>query len=553
MTSGSRVGMVGKMERNERTDTGTRSGSFTRRWGLGAVLATTAAACGPSQGAPGGEAHPASTGSTNRRLKIGVSFEVSNLSPFDNGYWLTSYGAGQSLYRVTPEDKVVPWIAQSITPDGQEGYTIRLDPKAKFHNGKQIDARMVQVSLERHIEAGSANVPSLKGATWEIVDPGTLRVKTSQPDPWLPNFLSIAYMPIFDVDEVPDKAKLTPDALNALAGKGFFSGPFRVTKLTPQEMTMDAVPNAWDGAPRLAGVDVKFIKDPQARLAALRTGEIDMMLYVPADAVPQIRQTRGLHFKATPGTGRVWVQLNHARPPFNEVAVRQALAVAINRKQIAENVLNGAYATPDSIYPSAMPWNVPGVLKTDQDAAKRLLDGAGWRAGTDGIRVKEGKRLAFELLHYPQQPDSKPMAEALQAQLKGMGMDMRLKQVDDINAALRSKDYDAGIRFNGMQQAANPMNALNTYFRSDSPRNEGAWDTPELDTLIRRLNVEFDANRRNDLLKQAQEIFRTHVPITFTVSRQWAVAVTDDFADYVPTHDVDHYIVRKDIAPASKK
>ncbi|HEV2123012.1 MAG TPA: ABC transporter substrate-binding protein, partial [Chloroflexota bacterium] len=528
---------------------GVRVVGVSRRWGLGAALAAiTATACGPSPEAVKGETKPASgTGSSatrassNQRFKIGVSFEVQSVSPYDNGYWLTSYGAGQSLYRVTPEDKVVPWIAQSITPDGQEGYTIKLDPKAKFHNGKPIDARMVQVSLVRHLEAGSASVPSLKGAKWEIVDPVTLKVKTSQPDPWLPNYLSIAYMPIFDVDEVPEKEKLTPDVLNALVGKGFFSGPFKVTKLSPQEMTMDAVPDAWDGGPRLEGVDVKFIKDPQARLAALKTGEIDMMLYVPADAVPQVKQTSGLHFKATPGTGRVWIQLNNARPPFNEQAVRQALAVAINRKQIAENVLNGAYATPDSIYPSAMPWNVPGLLKTDLEAAKKLLDDAGWKAANDGIRAKEGKRLSFELLHYPQQPDAKPMAEALQAQLKAVGMEVKLKQVDDINAALRSKDYDAGIRFNGMQQAANPTNVLNTYFRTDSPRNEGTWGSPELDRLIQQLNVDFDANRRNELLKQVQEYFRREVPITFTVSRQWAVALNDRFADYVPTHDVDHY------------
>ena len=245
------------------------------------------------------------------------------------------------------------------------------------------------------------------------------------------------------------------------------------------------------------------------------------------------------------------MQLNHARPPFDQVAVRQALALAIDRKQLAENVLNGAYATPDSIYPPAMPWNVPGVLRTDADGAKRLLEGAGWRAGPDGIRVKDGRRLAFELLHYPQQPDAKPMAEALQAQLKAAGFEVRLKQVDDINAAFRGKDYDAGIRYNGMQQAANPANVLNTYFRTDSPRNEGAWGSPELDRLIQQLSVELDAGRRNDLLKQVQEHFRREVPITFTVARQWAVALNDAFAGYEPTHDVDHYIVRKDIAPGA--
>lgn len=71
--------------------------------------------------------------------------------------------------------------------------------------------------------------------------------------------------------------------------------------------------------------------------------------------------------------------------------------------------------------------------------------------------------------------------------------------------------------------------------------------------MIKRLNVEFDASRRNELLKQVQEIFRRDVPITFIVGRFWSVAVGADFGSYVPTHDVDHYIVTKDVAPVAKK
>jgi ABC-type transport system substrate-binding protein len=74
-----------------------------------------------------------------------------------------------------------------------------------------------------------------------------------------------------------------------------------------------------------------------------------------------------------------------------------------------------------------------------------------------------------------------------------------------------------------------------------------------LETLIKRLNVEFDATKRNDMLKQVQEIFRKEVPITFIVGRYWSAAVNADFASYVPTHDVDHYIVTKDTAPVAKK
>jgi peptide/nickel transport system substrate-binding protein len=525
---------------------------------LTAPLALAVGACGPdgvSAPAPSGAAGTAAgtagagaAGTGTRRLKIGVSFQVASLSPEDQGFWLTSYGTGQSLYRVTPDEKLMPWIASSIDRDGEEGYTIKLNPRARFHNGKPILAGTVQGCLERYVDGGYLTVPSLKGARYESPDPQTLRIKTSEPDPWLPNYLAIGYHPIFDLDEVPPS--VDP---GTLLGKGFFSGAFRATALTADQLTLDAVPDAWDGAPKLAGVDVRFIRDPLARFNALKTGEIDLMLYTPADAVPLVKGTPGLSYKATSSGSRIFVVLNHKRAPLNEVAVRQALALAIDRKQIAEKVLNGAYDAPDNLYPGYAPWSVPGMLKTDVAGAKKLLEDAGWRPGPDGIRVKDGKRLAFEWLHYPQQPDSKPLSETIQAQLKAVGVELRLKQVDDITAAFTSKDFDAGVTFNSMQAAGNPVRVLNSYFRTDSVRNWGGWGSAELDGLIKRVSVEFDSARRVDLMKQIQEVFRRDVPVTFAVSRPWSAALNADFADYVPTGDVDHYIVTRDTAPAAKR
>lgn len=536
------------MARSERVDEISR-----RRFlalGIGALggLAAGAslAACGLTPGAQGTE--PARGTPGPRRLKIGVSFQVANLNPPEYGFWLTSYGASQSLYRLMPDERLVPWIASRIAPDGEEGYTIMLNPAARFHSGRRIDARTVQGCLERYVDGDFMPVPSLKGARYEIPDALTLRIRTSQPDPWLINWLSLGYYPMFDLDEVPP----TPDPA-ALVGKPFFSGGYRVRDLTPAQMTMDAVPDAWDGAPGLDGVDVKFIRDPQARLAALQTGEIDMMLYTPAEVVPQIKATAGLLYKSASSTSRIFVVFNHERPPLNELPVRRAVALAIDRPQIAERVLNGAYDAPDSLYPAYAPWSVPGLLKTDAPEARRLLDGAGWGPTADGIRAKDGRRLSFEWLHYPQQPDSRPMSEAIQAQLRAVGIEIRLRQVDDITAAFNSKDFDSGVTFNSMQQAGDPMRALTTYFRTTSPRNHGGWGSPELDLLIDRLSVEFDAERRNEMLRQVQEIFRRDVPITFTVSRPWSVTVNTDFAEYQPTPDVDHYIVTKDTAASAKR
>lgn len=494
---------------------------------------------------PTGVAAGAGSPAATRRLRIAVSFAVSNLNPLDNGYWLTSYGTAQTLYYVNPDETIRPWIASAIDRNGDAGWTVKLNPAAKFHNGRPIDARAVQSCLERYIENGVGG-PSLKGATWDVPDAQTLRIRTAEPDAWLPYSLANALdFPIFDVSDVPPK----PDPASLL-GQGIFSGAFRVADLTPEQLTLDAFPGAWDGPPKLAGVDVRFVRDPQARLAALQVGEVDMMLYVPADAVPRIKATPGLSYKSASSSSRIFVVLNHRRPPLNDVAVRRAIALGIDRQQIADQVLNGTYDAPDALYPAHAPWSVPGILRTDVGEAKKLLDAAGWTPGPDGIRRKGDQRLSLEFLHYPQQPDSRPMAEAVQAQLKAVGVELRLKQVDDITAAFRGQNFDAGLTFNSMQSAGNPVAGLERYFLTDSRDNYGGWGSAELDGLIKRVRAAFDPDQRDDLLRQIQHLFARDVPITFTVSRPWSVALNQTFAGYVPTSMVDHYIVTKETRPA---
>ena len=144
-------------------------------------------------------------------------------------------------------------------------------------------------------------------------------------------------------------------------GKGFFSGAFRASALTADRLTLDAVPDAWDGAPKLAGVDVAFIRDPLARFNALKTGEIDLMLYTPADAVPLVKGAPGLSYKATSSGSRIYVVLNHkrARPRRGRRAPGRGPddRPQADRRESAQRGLR----RPDNLYPSRLsPGACPG-------------------------------------------------------------------------------------------------------------------------------------------------------------------------------------------------
>ncbi|GEM_PF-4206636 len=500
----------------------------------------------PTVGPAGGVVQvKATTAPSGRRLRIGTSFSVSTLDPFVSHQSLVSYGITQTLFAISPEQKIVPWIAQSMERNGDEGWTVKINPAARFHSGKAIDAKAVLKAIERCMERGAA-MASLKGAKYEVVDTHTLRIGTSRPDPWLPtHFVSSRNFPIFDADLISEK----PDTSD-LTQKDFGCGPFKAVKLTPEVLSLDAVPDAWHGASKLAGVDVRFIVDPQARLAALKTGEIDLMLYPAADSVAQIKATPGLHFKlAMAGPGRTFWYMNHKKPPLDDVNVRKACALGIDRKQIAEQVLNGLYQASDSWYPSYVPWRVANI-RTDVAEAKRLLEQSGWTMGSDGIRRKSDQRLSFDYYHYPQQPDSKVIAEAIQAQLKPLGIDLKLKQSDDILSTWRGKTYDSGTTFYDMMEALNPAVRLERTFRTDGSENYGFWGSAELDSVIDKLSTEFDTERQHALLREAQSILDRDVPFTFVVGRIWPSVTNDAFASYEPPIENNYYAVGKDTAPA---
>jgi peptide/nickel transport system substrate-binding protein len=524
------------------------------RIGGGVFLVTASGAllaCSPDAGgdAPG-TATPTNTPAAStptpapvrRRMRLGSSFAVANLDPLKAGFWMTSYGVAQTLFRVDREDQPQPWIAKSLDRETDGTWVLKLDPNAKFHSGRPINAAAVKSCIEVLATKSSRQVAALKGATYETPDATTLRIKTSAPDPWLKHYFASQYWPMWDLQETPDGTDTA-----AYAGKAIYSGPFKVTSLSPQQMVLDEVASHWEGAPKLLGVDVKFVTDANARLAALKSGEIDLLMFVPTQAIPEIKANKELHFKSTPGAVRVWVMFNHKRPILADPAVRRAVSLAVDRKQLA-SLFNDAYEPGETMFPPA-PSTVAGLLQSDAAEARKVLDAAGWVPGADGIRAKGGQRLSFKWLHYPQQPDTKTISEAIQAQLKAVGIAIELQQVDDIVAAFKSKNFDAGVRYLAMQEAGNPMSVLNSYFRTTGPLNDGSGGSAELDGLIAKLGSEFSPSARADLMKQMQQQFAKDLPVTFVLGSGWMTVANDAYSNYVPGQHVHTYMVGTQTAP----
>ena len=184
------------------------------------------------------------------------------------------------------------------------------------------------------------------------------------------------------------------------------------------------------------------------RLIALRSAEVDVAADLPRESAAAAESFPGVKVTRSPVGGYEAIYINiHGVAPFNlgsDVAIRRAIAQAIDKAAITKNVWLGNAEPAATLMPAAMLGDNAGTVTSsafDTSRAMRTLDSAGWVRGPDGFRQKRGRRLALSLIvGFPNPEIHRPMPEVLQAQLRRVGIDLKIEEVAD-NAA-----YQARIR-----------------------------------------------------------------------------------------------------------
>jgi peptide/nickel transport system substrate-binding protein len=188
----------------------------------------------------------------------------------------------------------------------------------------------------------------------------------------------------------------------------------------------------------------------------------------------------------------------------------------------------------------------PFALKTGHsfalDTAKATLDSAGWRPGSDGVRVKDGTRLAFTLLTYASRPELNLLAVALQAQWKALGAAVDIRQVDQINDALKDPSFEASLYATNTAPTGDPATVLSLYYRTGAPSNYGKFSSALIDDEIAKLVATSDPAQRNDLARTIQQDLLDESPHLYLVVPKFIVGLTDRLKDYEPFPS-DYYIL----------
>ena len=194
--------------------------------------------------------------------------------------------------------------------------------------------------------------------------------------------------------------------------------------------------------------------------------------------------------------------------------------------------MNGRYSPAIGLYADSVPW-AEKTQTTDTAAAGALLDQAGWVRTGDGPRTRDGVPLAFTVLTYPQQPDSNTLGVALQSQLKEVGFEVKVSQVPDITESREGDDWDVAIVGDSILSfTLSPVDGLRNTLGTGGPENYMKVSSSDLDDVIAALSKEFDAAKKVELLKQAQQIIADEGLWGATVRRKGAVVTNAKWKNY---------------------
>lgn len=393
-----------------------------------AALAACSAAPSGSPGSSSGSGSVSTTGPTNETLRVVSDFINPTFADPAPDYIEISYGNAEMLLRPKLND-TEPWLAESVTQTSPTVWRITLRPGLTFQNGHPLDAAALKAWFEYEWKNDAASKGLVGNPTAvSVVDPVTVEITLPKPhNPFL-SALANYTCAVYDSAEV---AKVN-GKFEQLAGKGIFTGPYAYTSSAAGTVTYTRNTAYWGGTPPLAGIQARKIDDQQVGLQAVANGEADLMMVPAVKLKRQAQRFPDLTYLTSDlAAGYAAFNLNPAKAPFTDVAVRQAFALAIDNDAISKTVMDGVWRGLPGVFPADFE---EGVTWKTHDPAKAatLLDGAGWVKGADGIRTKGGEKLSATIITYTD--DLEAVGTASVEMLRDVGFDAQLKRVPDYSA-----------------------------------------------------------------------------------------------------------------------
>lgn len=502
---------------------------LTRPRRLLAGLCTSAAMwCAAVSGSAAAQAAQPAQPARGGNLNVLSITAINSLNPAIQSGVATGVPAAQlfaSLLQADARWQFKPYLADSwsAAPDGLS-YTFKLNPEARFHDGKPVTSADVAFSAEA-VRANHPFGPAMLAALdkVETPDPHTAVFRLKQPDPALLLALSTpSLMPILPKHVYGDGPMRQNPHNNAPIG----SGPFRFGEYKPGEyLVLERFDGFFrKGRPYLDKITYNIVPDRAAAALAMQRGDIQYVAYAPfriADLDRLAADPKLVVGKAGyEGVGALnWLAFNVRQGPLANLKVRQAIAYAIDRDFITQKLQRGrSQPALGPIHPSSPLYDKTlNPYKLDLARANQLLDEAGFARKADGMR------FALRLDFLPGAPDtSQLVAEYLRPQLAKVGVQVQLRPSPDFPTwSQRIANWDFDMTTDAVFNWGDPViGVARTYMSSNIKKgviwsNTQGYANAEVDKLLAQGAVETDPARRKAIYDRFQQIVNTELPVAW--------------------------------------
>ena len=454
-----------------------------------------------------------------------------------------------TLVRAKPgQVDVEPDLATSwsTSPDGLV-WTFKLRSGVTFHDGTPFNAEAVKFNIDRW--ADSTNPYRPKGGTFEAwddfvadtykesraVDAGTVQITLKTPNaPLLFALSAISF------------GFASPQSIKQYGGEGVTqhpvgTGPFKFVEwVRDDHITMDANPSFFrKGLPKVQRVVFRVIKDNSARFLALKAGEVHLMELPNPDDVKTAQGDPNLKVVLRPAFNSGWLRFNMNLPLFQDRRVREAVAVAINRQAIVQQLYGGYGEVAEQMLPPIMWGRSPNVkgYPFDPARAKQLLAEAGHPNG-----------LSFDFWYMPISrtyfPNGKTIGTAIASDLANAGIQVHLV-TEDWAAYLNDRATNKFPIFmiGGTMDYGDPDDFWAYEFPKYDPQSANfSYNNPQLFALIGRARGLTSQADRAKLYTQASDMIARDIRDVFIAHARVPVMMRANVDGFVPQPTANEYM-----------
>lgn len=518
------------------------------------LLAAVAATGILFTGCGGDNAGGGSKGGNPDVLKVGVTNFADTLEPTQNyfGWVVMRYGLGECLTKFDEKMNIQPWLAESWSvSDDHLTWTFKIRDNVKFSNGDALTADAVKQSIERAFAKNTRAATFFQYVSIDA-DGQNLTIQTTKPLPGMPGYLADPLFIIVDVaaENGRDFSKEGP----------ICTGPYTVESFVKERAVMKKNENYWAGEVPYKSVEIPSIDDPNTRAMALQAGDVDVAVNIAAGDIDIFKNNDKFHIDEISSLRVVLARLNQ-KPDhiLSDSNVRAALICGCDRETYNDILLKGTFIPGKAPVPPSLDYGFSQLSDPNAynpERAKQLLSEAGWTdSNNDGILDKDGRNLTLDFVVYNSRAELPLYAEAVQADLKKLGFDIKINTVDYNlidNMGIKG-EYDLLISNITTANTGDPEIFLSWYWKTNingnNPQNGSGYSNPQYDALLEQLSMEFDKDKRRDLIIELQQILLNDGAALFFGYPQTNI-INAKYVDGVKMYPSDYYWITNLIKPA---